>query len=124
MRRTGGFSLIEVVIAVALLAIVVLAVAGLQVTALRGSGQAAIVREATRLGESALEQELRAAGASPCDGGALDGGYSCTVRRVPCEQDGDDVACTDGAAGDAGEVVEITATGPRDVEIVLRRWTP
>ncbi len=54
-NRTGGFTLLEVVIAMVILAIALLGLAGLQVVAVQGNSLASQITEATTLAQDRLE---------------------------------------------------------------------
>ena len=96
--RQGGFTLIEVLIAVAVFAIGILAAAGLQATSLRSSAQAEVSRTANQLLSAEMEHQRQSGRASlsgptapsaggTCGGVALPGGYGCEVELLHCAYD-------------------------------------
>jgi len=63
--RQDGFTLVELLIAITIFAIGLLAIAGMQITSIRGNSTANIVTSATAVGEGVLEEILSWDGSTP-----------------------------------------------------------
>jgi len=124
-----GLTLIEVLIAISVLAIGVLALAQFQAASLRNTALADSINQTTRLVRGELEWQRQTA-VSPdvtdCEaaiGGLPDGFTDCVVEIQPCafvftETGGGFLACAEDAAPSTYRVT-VTATGPRGQELTL-----
>lgn len=84
MRRARGLTLVEVLVALALFALLAAATAGLQASALRFGRQAAATRAVTAaLAVHALPARARDPAWDPCAGGGVDL-RACTWERSAC----------------------------------------
>ena len=79
-RDTGGFTLLEVMIAMVILAVALLGLAGLQVVSVQGNTRASNITEATNVAQNQLEQLITTDFSSLADGGpnAVTGGTGVT----------------------------------------------
>lgn len=121
MRRGDGLTLVEVVVAIAILAIGVLAVFALQGSALRGTRTATIAQELSNLVQSELQLQREFSrhvnapvwGESCRSGIVRDDVYTCTVDVLPCEMAGSDLRCRAASVSDAvARQIDVTITGP------------
>lgn len=125
MKSTVGMTLLEVLIAIAVLAVGVLAAAAMQTTALRASSDARAIQDVTEFAEREIELRRQfdlnsTAGKSPtCTSVApVPTGYTCAVEVRACQLSSSTLSCT-GTGTDADQVVVIV-TGPREKTITLR----
>ncbi len=120
MRLARGLTLVEVVVAVAILAIGVLAVFALQGNALRGTRSATIAQEMSNLAQSELQlqREFARHVSSPvwgetCRSGIAIDVFGCTVDVLPCELSGNSIVCRTSSVSDAvARQVDVTISGP------------
>lgn len=91
MKSTVGFTLIEVLVAIVVLAVGVLAAAAMQTSALRASNDARAVQEVTKLAEGEIafrrqiDLETNSGNLSTCQSvSSLPSGFSCQVVIRPC----------------------------------------
>lgn len=125
MKSVTGLTLIEVLIAIVVLAVGVLAAAAMQTTALRASSDSRAIQGVTEFAEREIELRRQfdlnsAAGRSttctsvtptPTD-------YTCGVLVSACQLSGSSLACA-GTGTDADQIV-VTVTGLRGKTITLR----
>jgi type IV pilus assembly protein PilV len=80
-RYTRGFTLLEVMIAMVVLAVALLGLAGLQVVSVQGNTRASNITEATNVAQNRLEQLIAADFSSLADGAnAVTGGTGVTYN--------------------------------------------
>lgn len=127
--RVRGLTLVEVLIALAVLAIGVVALAQFQAASLRNTALADALNQTTRLVRGELEWQRQTA-VSPdvvdCEAAVngLPAGFTdCSVEIVPCalvftEAGGGLLVCDEDAAPSTYRVT-VTATGPRGQELTL-----
>lgn len=124
-----GITLVEIMIAVAIIAIIVLVIAGMQGTALRANTQAQRLQTATSLAEGELElqrqQVLTVRSAAPCaiEGTGLAGfaGYSCKVSVYPCSYESQTLSCqVNGVSNPVAYQVIVEVTGPANTAVSLQ----
>lgn len=77
-EREAGFTLIEVILSISILAFGLLAVASMQVSAIRGNAYADRVTEATILAESRMEQLMADSYVNLASGSEQVGSYTIT----------------------------------------------
>jgi prepilin-type N-terminal cleavage/methylation domain-containing protein len=123
MKNVQGLSLIEVLVAILLLSIGVIAAAGLQGTALSASNKASRIQGVTKAAESELDYrrqiDLEGIESEPCETGA----EHCTVVVTPC----DVIVSANSASFDCSETitdvkaykVTVSVDGPGDADITL-----
>lgn len=127
-RRTAGLTLIEVLIALMVLAIGVVAAAQLQAASLRFSGNAADLKVATEVAKSELEWRRQTAltvGADQACASNLPDGYSCAVTVLPCNAVGSDfsLTCAEGLVSPVAYQISVTAAGNRTAPFTLSAVT-
>lgn len=87
VRHSEGLTLVEVLVALFILAVGVIAAATMQTTALRATHRGNIVQELTQLADAELEMqrqlETPTAGNTCLSGGKT--GFSCSTVTVPCK---------------------------------------
>ena len=118
-RGSAGMTLIEVVIAVAILAVGVLAAAGMQASSLRANRAAQDIQRVNALARSQLDAwrgsvfSQTAPTTVDCGNGEL----SCQIQVRPCTLAGAELVCTLGsvAAPVAHALTVTAASGERDV---------
>lgn len=91
MKTSPGFTLLEVLVAIVVLAVGVLAAASMQTTALSASNRSRIAQEMTNTARTEAERQRQfarpgtaSAEASPACLSTVPTGYTCTVVVVPC----------------------------------------
>jgi prepilin-type N-terminal cleavage/methylation domain-containing protein len=115
-RARSGLTLLEVVIAVAVLAVGVLAALGLQGTALNATGRARASQEVSKLAQAelAIRREMTLA---PVTNQAcrtiVPTGYGCTVTVSACSLASSTFSCTGTIATPVAHFVTVNVTGPR-----------
>ncbi len=121
--KNQGLSLIEVLVAILLLAIGVIAAAGLQGTALNASNKASRIQTVTKAAESELDYhrqiDLEGVESEPCTTGA----ENCLVTVTPC----DVIVNASSASFDCSATitdvkayrVTVAVDGPNDADITL-----
>lgn len=112
MRAPKGFTLLEVVLAVGLLAVVLLAFTGLQVTAIRALGDGRDRQEAAKLAENFIEDLRRDPAKVPvaCTDSLSLGRYGGACAYVPCALAPDgSLACGAGISSPSAYRVEVVA---------------
>ena len=115
---TKGLSLIEVLIAVAVLGIGVLAAAALQQSSLSASSSASITREATRFAESELELQKAGVASTCLTTESLPEAYDCQVDITTCSLQPLGVSC-DNSMPVVADLVRVTISAPRDTSVAL-----
>lgn len=97
-RRDGGFTLIEVLIAVGVFAIALAATLSMQTASLRSTTEGRLSQEATALARSTVER-LRAAAAADfinfasADHCGTSRGYTVSCTATPCAVSGGSLSC-------------------------------
>jgi len=132
-RSESGFTLVEVLIALTIFAIGLLALAGMQVTALRGNSNAQVVTASTALAEGTMEwlQSLPANDplfnvpvtdqAAPGSPFAIDGGGSMVVTYT-IETGFPDGATADYPEGVARLTVTVDPSSGNEFQLVALKW--
>ena len=117
----NGFSLIEVLVAVAVMSIGVLGVVALQTNAMKFNAQSRAKQDL--LGytqtELALQKNLDHSGATPSCAAPLPSGYSCNVVRVPCELSGSAMSCQASVSDPVGYHIIVQTEGFKDTRLEL-----
>jgi len=102
-----GFTIIEVVIAMAIFAIGILAVASLQVATINGNSSARKITEAVTLAENRLETMLNLPYAGITDGQATEGAYTTSW------------SVAENVVADNTKFLTVTVTHPKTNENIL-----
>lgn len=115
--RAQGLTLLEVILAIGVLAIVLLAFTGLQITSLRASVQGRITQAMVREAQNFLET-LRANPTSipgRCTQTLSLGGTSASCQYIPCSLNGTSLNCTTGVSNPRAYriTLEVPANRPR-----------
>lgn len=130
LPTTRGMTLVEVLVAIVILAVGILALAQFQAASLRNTALAAAINQTTRLVRGELEWQRQTAVSpdvvdceSVIESGLPDGFTSCEVQIVPCalvfgEGGGGSLVCDEDAAPSTFRVT-VTAVGPRGQELTL-----
>jgi prepilin-type N-terminal cleavage/methylation domain-containing protein len=118
-----GFTLIEVIVAMAVISIGVLAVTGLQHRSLElaGSSRAAQQLLAFTETELALQKQRASSGATAdgCLSKPLPTGTTCAVIWTPCTLSARVLTCSALATDPVAVHVQVTTTGPRGASLDL-----
>lgn len=130
MKAVAGLTLLEVLIALVVLAVGVLMAAAMQTSALRASGDAAALQGVTRVAENEIAFRRQIGyGDATTDTGADRGpacltappeGYECRVDMRYCALLGAALSCSVGAAPRDADQITVTVGGPRGKTITLR----
>lgn len=125
MKSSTGLTLIEVLIAIVILAVGVLAAAAMQTTALRASNDAQAIQGVTKTAEAEIEFRRQidltaTAGQQPTCKTAVATGYTCVVSVVPCSLSAGALSCSSGALSSVADQATVTVNGPRSKTITLR----
>lgn len=130
MRHREGLSLVEVLVALVILAVGVIAAATMQTTALRATHRGNIAQELTRLADAELEMQRQLGtptAGNTCLGGAQTG-FSCLTTVVPCKyvSASTDIECA--ASTPVAEHIAyqttVTVTGPNSDTFSLTSLIP
>lgn len=117
MKSVIGLTLIEVLIAIVVLAVGVLAAAAMQTTALRASSDAKAIQDVTEFAEREIEL-LRQSEPSPGTKDCSKSPYTCTAVVRACQLSSSNLTCA-GTGTDAHQIT-VTVTGPREKTITLK----
>ncbi len=127
MKTSAGLTLIEVMIAMAVLSIGVLAAASLQTTSLSASSKARIIQEVTNTARTEMERQRQfvrtgtgPAPASPSCLSTAPTGYTCTVTVVPCRIVSNALSCGPGNGTVLADQVTVRVVGPQASSVELR----
>lgn len=123
MRAQRGLTLVEVMIALFILAVAVLAAFGLQANSLRGTRAAELSQALANMAESELQlqQQFRRHVTSPvtgesCRSNFSEVGFSCQVDVYPCSLVGNALQCVKSTVSDAvARQVRVRVSGPGNV---------
>jgi prepilin-type N-terminal cleavage/methylation domain-containing protein len=126
MKSSAGLTLLEVLVAIVVLAVGVLMAAAMQTSALRASNDARAIQGVTKIAEAEIELRRQidlttTAGKATTCKTAVQTGYTCQVEVRPCQLSGTALSCTgvSSASADADQAV-VTVTGPRSKTVTLR----
>lgn len=125
MRSETGLTLIEVLIAIVILAVGVLAAATMQTTALRASNDARAIQGVTKTAEAEIEFRRQidltaTAGQEPTCKTTVATGYTCVVSVVPCSLSAAALSCSSGVSSPVADQATVTVNGPRSKTITLK----
>jgi prepilin-type N-terminal cleavage/methylation domain-containing protein len=125
MNSAKGLTLLEVLVAIVVLAVGVLMAAAMQTSALRASSDASAIQGVTKIAEAEIELRRQidlttTAGKATTCKTAVQTGYTCQVEVRPCQLSGTALNCTGvgGSSADADQVV-VTVTGSRSKTLAL-----
>lgn len=125
MRSDAGLTLIEVLIAIVILAVGVLAAAAMQTTALRASSDARAIQDVTEFAKREIELRRQfdlssTAGKSKAEDCPDPTGYTCTVEVRACQLSGTALSCAGGTSNLVADQIAVTVTGPREKTTTLK----
>lgn len=131
MRDSQGLTLIEVLIAIVILAVGVLAAASMQTSALSASNRARVVQELTNTARTEMERQREfvrsgtsAAAASPTCLSTAPSGYTCTVTVAPCRittaTTPPSLSCSTGTNTVVADQVTVSVSRPQTTAVTLR----
>lgn len=125
MKSSTGLTLIEVLIAIVVLAVGVLAAAAMQTTALRASNDARAIQGVTKIAEAEIEFRRQIDLTTPAGKGttcktAVTTGYTCVVDVLPCSLSATALSCSSSASAPVADQATVTVDGPRSKTITLR----
>lgn len=128
MKSTVGMTLLEVLIAIAVLAVGVLAAAAMQTTALRASNDARAIQDVTEFAEREIELRRQfdlsstAGKSTTCTSVTpLPTDYTCNVEVRNCQLSGTALSCSTGSVTTpVADQITVTIGGPREKTITLR----
>jgi prepilin-type N-terminal cleavage/methylation domain-containing protein len=120
MKQQKGLTLIEVMIAMMVIAVGVIAAAGLQATALKNTAKAQAVNEITKIAENELSvQRQLDLGDTTCQT-QVSSGYTCSVAMVPCNiQSGAMICSSTVSSGIRAYQVSVSVADSRQNSISL-----
>lgn len=125
MKSGTGLTLIEVLVAIVILAVGVLAAAAMQTTALRASSDARAIQDVTEFAEREIELRRQfdlsstTGKSTTCTSVApVPTGYTCAVEVRACQLSGSTLSCT--GTGTEADQITVTVTGPRGKTVTLR----
>lgn len=123
--RKDGLTLVEVILAVGILAFVLLTLAALQGSSLRVTAETAATREAVRLAENEIERQRITLDATGC-ATTMPTGYSCEITVVYCATSGATITCSSATdeSSATSSAVRVTITDATARELTLTRWIP
>lgn len=116
-----GFSLIEILVAVAVMSIGILALVALQTNAMKFNAQSRAKQDLLGVtqAELALQKNLDHSTGTPSCVAPVPSGYSCTVVRVPCELSGSALSCQASVSDPVGYHIIVKTQGPKDTQLEL-----
>lgn len=122
MKSSAGLTLLEVIVALVVLAVGVLLAATMQTSALRASSDASAVQGVTKFAEAEIELRRQidltaSAGKAPTCITSVTSGYTCQVEVRACQLSGSSLSCS-GTGSDADQV-KVTVSGPRSKTVAL-----
>lgn len=128
MRNRGGLTLVEIAIALFILAVGILAAFGLQTNALRGTRTAEITQTMTNIAESELQlqREFERHVTHPVSGETCRSqlqastGFTCSVDVYPCSLSGGALSCVNATVADAvARQITVRLTGPSNTQLQM-----
>ena len=126
-RANRGLTLVEIMVAVVILAVGVLAAAAMQTTSLGLSGSSESKQEVVRLAQTELKLQRNVDHATTTSStclSTLSSGYSCAVARTSCELVSGNINCSSSVSSPQAHQVSVTVTGPRNASLVLQSLVP
>lgn len=126
MKASAGLTLIEVLIAIVVLAVGVLAAASMQTGALSASNRARVAQELTNTARTEMERQRQFVrpGVDPAPDclskDIVPSGYTCTVTVAPCRIVSSALSCTSGTEPVVADQVFVRVVGPQSSTAELR----
>lgn len=131
MKSSAGLTLLEVLIAIVVLAVGVLMAASMQTTALRASSDATAIQGVTKLAENeiALRRQINLAtspgNSTTCRSmSPVPTGYTCQAVIRPCQLTGTAssaaLSCSTSVLNPVADQATVTVSGPRAKTVTLR----
>ncbi len=123
--KTQGLSLIEVMIAIAVVAVAAFAAFTVQANSIRSSARAQAIQQVTKLAESEMElhrQVVIAAGSNQTCQNNMPSGYTCTVAVQYCNLTSGSLSCAlSGVSSPVARLVNVQISGPHAQSVSLKR---
>ncbi len=124
MTRQAGLTLVEVMIALFILAVGVLAAFGLQANSLRGTRTAVVGQDLANIAESELQLQREferhvttVVIGETCRSASYDDGFSCQVDVFPCSLSAGSIRCVNGSVSTAvARQITVRVTGPGNTQ--------
>ncbi len=129
MRASQGLTLIEVLIAIVVLAVGVLAAASMQTGALSASNRARVSQELTNTARTEMERQRQFVrpGVDPAPDclskNTVPSGYTCTVTVAPCRvttTTSPSLSCGTGTGTVVADQVTVSVSRPQTPAVTLR----
>lgn len=128
MKASAGLTLLELLVAIVVLAIGVLAAASMQTSALSASNRSRIAQEVTNTARTEAERQRQfvrfgtaPAPPSPVCLSSVPSGYTCTVTVAPCRIVSGALTCMTTATGPVvADQVTISVSRPQNSPVLLR----
>lgn len=122
MRDVIGLGILEVVVALLILTVGVLAAFGLQASSLQGTQSATIIHEMSNIAERELQAQRQFkrrvedfATQTPTCRTSFDDLFGCSVSVFPCSLSGGTLTCQSATvAGPAAHQITVEVTGPQN----------
>lgn len=124
MKSSAGLTLLEVLVAIVVLAVGALMAATMQTSALRASSDATALQGVTKLAERELERlrkiDLSSASNFDCQLTEEEKeSYTCTIQIRSCQLTGTALSCP-ASSNPVADQVAVSVNGPRQKTITLR----
>lgn len=129
MKTSSGLTLLELLIAIVVLAVGVLAAASMQTSALSASNRSRVAQEVTNTARTEIERQRQfvrsgtaPALASPTCLSTVPSGYTCTVTVVPCRIANTPpvLVCATGTGTVVADQVTVSVSRPQASPATLR----
>ncbi len=126
MKASSGFTLLEVLVAIVVLAVGVLAAASMQTSALSASSRARIDQEVTNTARTEMERQRQfmrsgtaPAPSSPACLSTVPSGHTCTLAVAPCRIISGALKCANGTGPVVADQVTVGISKPQATPVSL-----
>ena len=119
MKKQHGLSLVEVMVAMVIIAVGVIAAAGLQTTALKNTTKAQTVNEVTKIAENELSLQRQMDGSGDQCETQISSEYTCSVTVIPCNVQSGAISCSSSIATPKAYQISVNVTGPQQNSVSL-----